>query len=141
PGRPLRLTMDPAADTIPAWSPDGRSIAFVRRHPDKTEILMVPALGGSERQLAEFQASRFSQTLSWSPDGRWLVVGAGKPNVISLVAVETGEKRQLTFPPASFEGDRYGVLSPDGRTLAFLREIGTQASDLYALSLADNFVP
>jgi Tol biopolymer transport system component len=145
PGRPLRLTTDSASDRFPAWSPDGRSIAFVRGERDaKTEVLLIPALGGSERQIAEFPTGAYLSP-AWSPDGRWLVASAkdsvGKPSAIFLVSGETGEKRQLTFPPASTEGDGYGALSPDARTLAFVRTTGKLADDVYALTLADNFVP
>jgi Tol biopolymer transport system component len=42
--------------------------------------------------------------VSWSPDGRWLVVtgadSAKKLDTQWLVSVESGEKRQLTLPPA-----------------------------------------
>lgn len=51
---PYRLTKDPAMDFSPAWSPDGRLIAFLRELPrGKTAIILIPQRGGSERILAE----------------------------------------------------------------------------------------
>ena len=49
-GKSLRLTSDPG-DCCPAWSPDGRQIAFIR-YADKTaSIVIIPALGGTERHV------------------------------------------------------------------------------------------
>jgi hypothetical protein len=47
-GSPLRLTTDPGDDYSPVWSPDGRSIAFLRRQADSrlSELRLVPPLGG-----------------------------------------------------------------------------------------------
>ena len=45
-GPPRRLTSDPAVDEFPAWSPDGRSIAFIRDRGDKLEVLLIPSPGG-----------------------------------------------------------------------------------------------
>jgi Tol biopolymer transport system component len=72
---PLRLTTNPVEDASPAWSPDGRTIAFLRRlGGDRNEVRLIPALGGSERKLAEIRIrTRNDQRLSslaWSPDGR-----------------------------------------------------------------------
>src|SRR6266478_4131659 len=46
--KPLRLTNDPAADTRPTWSPNGRFIAFFRESPDRSGYYLIPALGGPE---------------------------------------------------------------------------------------------
>src|SRR5207244_9087659 len=43
-GSPLRLTTDPAADLSPAWSPDGRFIAFLRllsRDKEEAALLLI----------------------------------------------------------------------------------------------------
>jgi Tol biopolymer transport system component len=144
-GRPLRLTTDPAVDSAPAWSPDGGSIAFVRRRNGRAKIILIPSLGGPERELIDLLDSSFATarvTAGWSPDGRWLVV-PGKDSKESqtalwLVSTETGEKRQLTRPARTGLGDYYGVFSRDGRTVAFARHTALWAGDLYVLPLDAN---
>ncbi len=91
----LRLTFDPARDTSPAWSPDGRYIAFVR---GGTIFLMSP-LGGAERTVANVQA----RELAWTLDSKSLVVSAGNflKSRLKLVSVETGDAKDLTTPPIS----------------------------------------
>ena len=83
---------------------------------------MVPALGGGERRLA----AASSPGLSWSPDGKFLaIVDRPAPtdrDGIFLVAVDTGEKRQLTSPPQGYDGDCCPAFAPDGKALAFSRE-------------------
>jgi DNA-binding winged helix-turn-helix (wHTH) protein len=47
---PLRLTTDPLPDRMPSWSPDGSTIAFFRiMAPGQGELILIPALGGQER--------------------------------------------------------------------------------------------
>ena len=48
--KPLRLTSNPR-DCCPAWSPDARSVAYARGHPGGRTIYVVPALGGTPKQL------------------------------------------------------------------------------------------
>jgi len=120
----LRLTKHPARDCDPAWSPDGRSIAFHRELPDgRRALMLISALGGSERKIAE--TSTFSCSPGWSPDGKWLVIvdrsSGTEPDALFLLSTETGEKRPLTTPPFRSGGDSCPSFSPDGRNLAFVR--------------------
>jgi len=60
-------------DTQPAWSPDGRSLAFISaRHSDRefdsvSDVWVVPAEGGEPRKLTTTVGGRSAP--SWSPDG------------------------------------------------------------------------
>src|SRR6185312_8261241 len=69
--RLLWLTHQPSDWISPAWSPDGSMIAFLRM--DRTVaggpgIFVIPALGGSERQLVSTGvASGTYPQISWSP--------------------------------------------------------------------------
>jgi Tol biopolymer transport system component/serine/threonine protein kinase len=146
-GGNLRLTTHPADDYSPVWSPDGRSIAFLRNLPGgKAAVLLIPAIGGSERKLAEIATPPVGEVLpttypTWSPDGSSLVIAdTGSPNEpfsLYLLSIETGERRRLTFPPAKLLGDNGPSLSPDGRTLAFSRSVDDDVSDLYLLALSE----
>ena len=141
-GRPLPLTNDPAEDTNPVWSPDGRHIAFLRRSSQTTSaVMMVPALGGAERKLGEAFGNRLYPSLSWSPDGELLAIVDRTPQDQSVtrifsLSVETGEKRQLTSGPAAINWQHSPAFSPDGRWLAFVR--GLQTSNVYVLGLGSD---
>jgi len=117
-----RLTSDPSADTHPAWSPDGRQIAFLRARPDGTTIQLVSPLGGADRKLSDF---RGVGTISWSPDGHWLAAWAydeqaltGKPRGIYLIPVDGGDPRLVIAYTPDVEVSQ-PAFSPDGSRLAY----------------------
>jgi len=143
-GTPLRLTTSQGRDMSPAWSPDNRFVAFLRGTGEDKGFYLVPALGGAERKLADAfgwnGAGVLSQYIDWLPDGKTLVVvdktAESEPWSIFLLSVETGEKRQLTQPPATDDGDDLVALSPDGKTLAFTRFRDEIVNDIHLMPIA-----
>ncbi|HXS97017.1 MAG TPA: protein kinase [Candidatus Limnocylindrales bacterium] len=146
PGKPLRLTTDPAVDGYPAWSPDGRNIAFTRGG----SIYLISPLGGPERELAQgifstaVRAVSGIKAIGWSPDSHWIV--ASNHGTLTLISAETGEMRRLIAPPERVDGDYMPAISPDGRMLAFIRmaAVGNESmaqSDIYVQRLRSGYVP
>ena len=67
-----------SADRPFVWSPDGRWLAFAPRGGRGfTNVLVVPAAGGAARPVS-FLANSNSNTLSWSPDGKYLLFDTGQ---------------------------------------------------------------
>jgi len=152
-GSPLRVTTDARDDYNPAWSPDGRWIAFFRGPPTaptglrSRELRLIPPLGGPERKLADVRSQDFAARpfpaayLAWSPDSNSLVVtdspGEGQPDALFVVSLETGERKQLTNPQRPVLADTSPAVSPDGRSLVFLRRTSWGSGELHLLPLGD----
>jgi Tol biopolymer transport system component len=147
---PLRFTQHPATDKFPAWSPDGRSIAFLREIDERHAAVMVmPSLPGPDRAVTtteigwpDLDYRDQGPALAWSADGRYLftleTADASGTCGIVRVSVETGEKRRITTPPPGIAGDGSLSVSPDGRTLAFTRTVtGLVNGDIYTIPLPD----
>jgi Tol biopolymer transport system component/DNA-binding winged helix-turn-helix (wHTH) protein len=146
PGPPFRLTTDPRNDYNPAWSPDGRWIAFLRSRSEdgRSELRVIPPLGGPERKLAEIRVPDrtfvLPPYLTWCPDSSCLVVtdslGEDKPEALFVISVKTGEKKPLTNPQRPAWGDENPAISPGGNWLVFRRKTsGLHTGELYRVRL------
>jgi Tol biopolymer transport system component len=147
-GAQRRLTTAPEADSDPAWSPDGRSIAFLRAGSGgKSSVVLISPLGPPEHQVTEISKKEtgWPKGLAWTPDGKSLVVtdrnSDNGSSALFLLSVESGEKQRLTSPPQKVFVDCQPAFSPDGRTLAFIREVAEGIRDVYLLDLSKDFRP
>jgi Tol biopolymer transport system component/DNA-binding winged helix-turn-helix (wHTH) protein len=141
PAAPLRLTSNEDINYSPAWSPDGRSIAFYRREAERVGgIWVIGALGGPARKIADLDSlvTPNGREIAWLPDSRSLIVAVGETqnnhSQIVQIDVETGERKTL-LAGAATEHYMTPSVSPDGRTLAFTRDVGPGTSSIMLLAL------
>lgn len=136
-GESLRLTTNSANEINPVFSPDGKSIAFVRIFPTHNEIILMSALGDSERKLYE-QVSYAS--VSFSPDGRRLAAAkldsAGQEAGIFTLDLESGAKTVVTAPPAP-ASDHAPRFAPDGKSIAFTRYFTNLRREIFVAPVTD----
>ena len=134
---PRNLTQNPAKDVRPAWSPDGRRIAFVSRRDGNSEVYVMNADGSGKRNLTRDRASDDYPT--WSPDGRRIAFLRGReqlhqprraplPRLPPLCRERRRQRaaqadactRGTPQTTAPIRGGQL-VWSPDGRTIYFGR--------------------
>ena len=119
--------------TYPAWSPDGREIAF-SRIGENPGVFVISQLGGAERKV-----SGSGTNVAWTPDAATLLIrdreNTQEPFGIFAVSLKTLERRRVTRPSIPI-GDWKFAVSPDGRNLAFIRSGIPGLNDIYVISMA-----
>jgi Tol biopolymer transport system component len=133
-GERRRLTSPPASvigDCSPAFSPDGKLLAFVRVISALVgEVYLVPLDGGEPKQLT-FSGEGISN-LAWTPNGREIVFSSryGGKSSLLRIPVEGGSPQWLT---ASGSGTQYPAFSQQGNRLAWARN--TDNTDIFRVAL------
>jgi tricorn protease len=107
-----------ADDDHPAWSPDGRTIAYTTDASGAQQIAVRPATYGPARALTH-AATGFFYTPVWSPDGKRLAY-SDNAHVLWVVGLDGGEPVRIAADPYREIHDQ--VWSPDSRYLAYSLE-------------------
>jgi TolB protein len=101
----------------PAWSPDGKKIAYVSFESGNSNIYVQDITTGS-RQLVESHPKGINGAPAWSPDGRKLAVALSFVGNLELYVLDVAS-RQETRLTNSLSIDTEPVWSPDGQSLYF----------------------
>jgi Tol biopolymer transport system component len=128
-----RLTTEPTCETQPAWSPNGRWVAFTRSASNACglraagDIWIVRSDGTEQRRLTD--DATYDTGAAWSPDGSQLVFAASREapggidpdNDLYVVNADGTGRRLLVSAERRSEFDP--AWSPDGTRIAFATDI------------------
>jgi tricorn protease len=113
-----RLTTDEGLESRPAFSPDGRLIAFSAQYEGNRDVYIVAAEGGVPKRLTWHPGP--DEVQGFSPDGRKVLftsgraVFTGRYTQLFTVPIEGGIEEALPIPNAA-----RGSYAPDGRRIAY----------------------
>ena len=124
-----QLTTRGRTAVVPAWSSDGRHIAFVAapRGPSDEEggVYIMDANGSNQRRISKLLTS----SVSWSPDGKNILIRAQGGAYIVNVEGNYGTKLALGSGRVLDE-----VFSPDGRAVVYRSNEGGK-DKIYAINV------
>jgi len=131
-GEMHRVTDDPEDDWDPEYGPDGRSIFWCSGRSGAFEIWAARRDGSAPRQLS--RDSLDAENPSVSPDNRWVFYSSAHPAKSGLWRVPVaGGDGELLLRAGTLIPD----LSPDGRYLSVITEVGTPGSRLSVFDLLE----
>jgi len=122
-GGAIPLSSGPGRNDSPVWSPDGTRVIFSSNRDGNTDFF-VKTVGDASPEQPFFRSPvPFKSPVSWSADGKWIIVTELDPgttqNVWLLPATGGNELKPLVVGPRR---DLGGPVSPDGHWLAYLSD-------------------
>jgi Tol biopolymer transport system component len=132
-GSQVRLTFDPGREHASAiWSPDATRVAYRARRGDKWAVYEKAASGeGDEVLLVELSVP--VSPMSWSPDGRYLLLMVIDPATVWDIWVWSREDKQASPMLATPFNEGHPQFSPDGKWVAYVAN-HTGANQVYVES-------
>lgn len=128
-----RLTHHFNIDTSPAWSPNGKQIAFTsdRSGTGVPQIYIMDAQKGDEAKVERITFdSSYNDNPVWSPDGEKIAYSSrvGKNFRIKIYDLVTKKTEDFTAGEGSQEGPTW---SPDGRFIAYSQTESNQRAEIF----------
>ncbi|CAH1001687.1 Tricorn protease [Neolewinella maritima] len=133
------LTQTPGAhETYPAWSPDGRTVAYFSDASGEYALHLRTAQTQNTRTV-DLDGTGFYAHIHWAPDGKHLAFVDNGRNLYVL-EVSSGQvikvDQDVLYYPGAYR-DLFGSWSHDGQWMAYSKIMGTNFERAYVYSVAD----
>ena len=127
-----RLTDHPAWETLPAWLPDGRHIAFVSDRRGGLSTYTMDLAGDNIKKI-----TNSGDRPAISPDGQWIAQTVA--GFLSLVSIDGLERKAIQWGRPQ-GATNMAAWSPDGKRLAFTIRVPGVLNDIYVIDITgENF--
>ncbi len=124
-GSPRNLTRTSgAAERDPAWSPDGRWIAYFSDVTGEYELYVIPADGSAPAERLTQDGNCYRYSPIWSPDSKWIAF-SDKTGTLSLYSFATKSIQVVDREPTS--GPVNVDWSHNSEWIAYSRTVGERA--------------
>ncbi len=135
-----------ARDKNPAWSPDGKYIAYISDESGEYNVYIIDQMGEKDAiKLTDFK-NGYRHTLRWSPDSKKI---AFTDQTLSLNILDVESKKLKTIDKAYFENIDVSIdvkpiydfnWSPDGRYIAYSKMDEDLVNKVYIYSFPDETI-
>jgi Tol biopolymer transport system component len=124
----------------PAWSPDGRFLAYILAHEPNRTVIVRSLETGEEREFEVGERTiGMGASLHWLPDGKAVAVPVfepGKGESLVRIDVQTGHVTNLMPLPAGIGFPKFHF-SPDGNTVFYLTRSSLPGSNAWRVVARD----
>lgn len=153
-GKPKQFTKTPASvlNGFPCWSPDGKTIAYIRARADKVyskgfgevNIYTVPVNGGDPKALTSDSDSVKFCPMAWSPDGKLIAYFSTyeeefKAGILKILSVNDGVSRVVAKVQLAHVHIEL-AWSPDSKRIAFIYGTEAYGKNIRVISIDDGSI-
>ena len=124
------------ADRDPAWSPDGKSIAYFSDESGEYELHLKPqdGLGDGKKYKLGDAPSFYYSPFRWSPDGKRIAY-SDKRKQLWYIDLDSGKSTKVDTDPTALAGPPLAEWSPDSKWIAYVRSLKSQVGAMFLYSL------
>jgi dipeptidyl aminopeptidase/acylaminoacyl peptidase len=138
-GEMKKITLNPAADASPLYSPDGKYLAYRSQskpgyESDRWRLNVMDRATGVATSLTE-SIDRSVQSMTWAPDSKrifYTIEDRGR-QTLHVVPITGGGSRQIIGASSHVDDVQF---SPDGRTMIYSEHSGSKPVEFYRVSSA-----
>ena len=114
------LVSDPATESRPLWSPDGRRLAFVSTRTGNGDVYVMTVESGEVRRVSWDDAAE--QLDGWSADGTWLYLSTNSRDIAGfndVLRVKATGGTPMAVTAERYTSEFFAAPAPGGRLTAF----------------------